>query len=559
MAPWLQSFRVRLTLLFGGLSVVIGSGMTVYLEQVATSELTRATSESLDSIARSIAYAFAESLRERDREITLMAQFPVMTAGELDAAELRRRLEAAKRSYKYYAWIGVANKNGLVESAAGGLLEGQDVSQRPWFVQGLRGAFMGDVHEAVLLAKQLPNPSPDEPLRFIDFASPIHGSDGRVRGVLGAHADWSWAEAIVLDVLTPDNVNQGVEVFIVSKAGQILYPYDAMGKVIAGSGSGKNPPGVPDRGGDESFLTSSAPIKSATSTDLGWQVVVRQAQSQALAPVATLHDNFLICGLLATLLFMLLADRLAVAFSQPVVKLADAAQRIAQGDETATFAVDSRTDEITRLTTALQEMTQTLVSRRQALEASNATLEQTVVERTASLLEANRQLERLARRDAMTGLYNRLAANEEVHAEFLRMKRSGTVYSVLLMDVDHFKHVNDSFGHETGDQVLKHVADILAKSARVTDFVARFGGEEFLAILPETFEDGALVVANKICSAVAESQLPVVGQVTISIGAAVVGLTDASEDDAVRRADQALYRAKDEGRNRVVLGQRSGL
>jgi diguanylate cyclase (GGDEF)-like protein len=186
-----------------------------------------------------------------------------------------------------------------------------------------------------------------------------------------------------------------------------------------------------------------------------------------------------------------------------------------------------------------------------ARKAYRQHLEQQVSERTEALMRANVELERLARHDALTGLQNRNSANERLRQEFLRMKRTGEVYAVLFADIDHFKEINDTYGHETGDQVLVTFAETLASSIRQSDFAARFGGEEFLVLLPESDRDGALVIAEKIRQSVAERDFPVIGHLTVSIGVSLARAGDPSEDDAVRRADEALYQAKRAGRNRV--------
>lgn len=180
-------------------------------------------------------------------------------------------------------------------------------------------------------------------------------------------------------------------------------------------------------------------------------------------------------------------------------------------------------------------------------------LEGLVVERTQALELAMREMENLAHSDALTGLQNRLSANERLKVEFLRMKRTGRAYSALMLDIDHFKHVNDTFGHEAGDHVLKQLAATLQANVRVTDFVARFGGEEFLMLLPETGTEGALVIAEKIRVAVAGQQFPKVGRLTISVGVSNSLVTDVTEEEAVGRADKALYEAKGHGRNKVCL------
>ncbi|MEY4593004.1 MAG: hypothetical protein RIR18_1899 [Pseudomonadota bacterium] len=185
------------------------------------------------------------------------------------------------------------------------------------------------------------------------------------------------------------------------------------------------------------------------------------------------------------------------------------------------------------------------------MEAINRLLEQKVQERTAELEAINLDLSFLALHDSLTGLHNRRSFTNRLRDEYLRMQRTGERYALVLIDIDHFKRVNDGYGHETGDIVLKHVAAILQESARVTDFVARLGGEEFVVLLPNT-DEGARVIAEKMRQAVSESSAPVVGKVTISLGMAVASTEDENEATALNAADQAMYRAKGDGRNCVA-------
>lgn len=201
------------------------------------------------------------------------------------------------------------------------------------------------------------------------------------------------------------------------------------------------------------------------------------------------------------------------------------------------------------------------ISERRAMEAQirdlNVNLESTVVERTAELAHANEALRRLARRDVLTELPNRLAANERLRSEFVSMKRSDAAYAVLMIDIDFFKRVNDTHGHAVGDQVLQRVAQVLRATLRESDFVARFGGEEFLALLPATELAAARQVAEKIRQAVEASPDPAAGAITLSIGVAVANDEQASETVAVLDADNALYFAKNQGRNQVQLAPES--
>lgn len=171
---------------------------------------------------------------------------------------------------------------------------------------------------------------------------------------------------------------------------------------------------------------------------------------------------------------------------------------------------------------------------------------------TANLVQLNEELQGLARGDVMTRLPNRLAANERLVSEFVRMKRSKTRYTVLMLDIDFFKRVNDTHGHAVGDQVLKRVAQTLQSTLRESDFCARFGGEEFLVLLPATEAPGAYFVAENLRRAIESAHDTIAGPITVSIGWAVATPEQADEEVAVREADDNLYKAKETGRNKVV-------
>lgn len=185
----------------------------------------------------------------------------------------------------------------------------------------------------------------------------------------------------------------------------------------------------------------------------------------------------------------------------------------------------------------------------------NVSLEAKIVERTAQLTKANKALAELSRHDVLTGLHNRLAADERLRAEYARMKRTKDVYAVLMLDIDFFKRVNDSHGHVIGDQVLQILAQTLRASLREYDFVARFGGEEFLILLPSTGFEQACLVAEKIRAAVEATPHPLTGPVTVSIGVTVAFPDQHDEDTAVKEADDQLYEAKKTGRNRVAASK----
>ncbi|EME71191.1 response regulator [Paramagnetospirillum caucaseum] len=176
---------------------------------------------------------------------------------------------------------------------------------------------------------------------------------------------------------------------------------------------------------------------------------------------------------------------------------------------------------------------------------------------------AQMALQSLAVKDGLTGLANRRSFDEKLEAEWLHNQREGTSMAILLVDVDHFKLYNDTYGHQKGDTCLKAVAAALDQQVfRPADLAARYGGEEFAVIMPNTDLDGALHVADRIQEAVQAMNLPhgaslTAECVTLSIGAAaLLPSDDHAAADLVAAADAALYRAKRQGRNRVVCTDR---
>jgi len=161
-------------------------------------------------------------------------------------------------------------------------------------------------------------------------------------------------------------------------------------------------------------------------------------------------------------------------------------------------------------------------------------------------------------RDVLTGAYNRRKLEEQIAAEIVRSVRYKRPLSLLMLDIDHFKRVNDSLGHLAGDEVIRHVARIAGSSLRKSDLLGRYGGEEFGVLLPEVAGDGAVVVAERIRNSVAASPASFEGRgvpVTISIGAAQLRINGAVTSNLMADADEALYASKKSGRNRVTLQQ----
>lgn len=219
--------------------------------------------------------------------------------------------------------------------------------------------------------------------------------------------------------------------------------------------------------------------------------------------------------------------------------LLDMADRVRGGDLGARTGFGSGSEELTRLGAALDAMAQELQVR------------------DGQLQEALQRLNQQAATDQLTGLPNRRYLWEALAAELMRARRKQTPLAVMLLDIDHFKQINDRWGHEAGDLVLKNVTHAIRAVVRGSDIVARHGGEEFVVVLPEAAEEIALARAEAVRAEIAGLQLAYggkpLGAVTASVGIVVSHELRETAEGLVRIADEAMYEAKQGGRNRVVL------
>ena len=180
--------------------------------------------------------------------------------------------------------------------------------------------------------------------------------------------------------------------------------------------------------------------------------------------------------------------------------------------------------------------------------------------RTTKELKRVVELEQETITDPLMGIFNRRFLDRRLHEELVRAKRHGLELSLMLLDIDHFKRVNDTWGHQNGDIVLKHLAQLLTNTLRQTDLVARFGGEEVVILLPHTPKAETAALAERIRRTVEQTPVLISAgddgyhelRITVSIGVSCLFSEEDGACDILERADKALYQAKEAGRNRVV-------
>ncbi len=163
------------------------------------------------------------------------------------------------------------------------------------------------------------------------------------------------------------------------------------------------------------------------------------------------------------------------------------------------------------------------------------------------------KIKRLSEEDYLTRLYNRRKVHEIIETELVRSRRYDSAFAILLLDIDDFKKINDTFGHNAGDKVLVKFSSIIEQTVRESDIAGRWGGEEFLIICPETTIDGATSLAEKLRENIDNNKFKIAGNITASIG--VTGIQHGDNvKSLIQRADKALYSAKKAGKNRVIRG-----
>jgi diguanylate cyclase (GGDEF)-like protein len=274
-------------------------------------------------------------------------------------------------------------------------------------------------------------------------------------------------------------------------------------------------------------------------SQLGWGVVAQIGKDEIYAEIMRIRIlTVLIClGLLLVIGFA--AYILGLTIVRPIDRLTDGAAKVAAGNLEVKLPLIGR-GEIGFLTEAFNNMV--------------ARLCQGQVE----LTEKNKELQVLSITDSLTGLYNRKHFVEVLTGEVARYRRSGRPFAVMMIDTDHFKKYNDTYGHQTGDALLKKIGAIFGKCLRDVDYASRYGGDEFLILLTEVEKARALEVAERIRHLVAAEAMSKADRVavTISIGVAAFPEDGDSPEAVIASADVALYHAKNKGRNRVVLASR---
>lgn len=535
-----QSLRSRLALsialLVGLLSWLLGS----LISQDSAQRIREDVGRDLAEVSHMMIDRLDRDMQSRASMLQVIGSLRVLRQpGDID--DVRRLLDHLHGEFPSIAWIGFTDIHGTVLASSNRVLEGASIAQRPVFLEGSKGLFIGDVHEAVLLAKLLPNPT-GEAMKFVDISLPVYAADGSLVGVLASHLSWGWADEMRQAILKPIEDRRQIEFFVVGRDRTLLLaPADMIGQrlhlpamqTLPGSNSEWAVQQWPD---GKDYLTGLALSQGYLDyPGLGWMVIARQDVIQADAPVRKMHTTIMLWGGALALLFAACGWVVANYVTRPLRNIAAAADRLASGEITVIPEIESPR-EIAQLSQSIRHLVESLTHQHTELDA----------------------LENRAHHDPLTGLPNRAALARYLPRAQQRSQGAHSGLAVLYLDLDGFKPVNDNYGHAIGDQVLQEAAARMRGCLRAGDLVARLGGDEFLMVVQVPLDE-----ADTQARHVAERAIQTLGaviehgdhqlQIGCSIGGALWPQDDTDLEQVVMLADKALYRAKQAGRGRAVF------
>ena len=395
----------------------------------------------------------------------------------------------------------------------------------------------------------LPLGEPDQLARGQGFrmllGSTLTDLNNQPLGILVARLPFDRIDALLLE----GHEQYGDTIYLISGDGDVIAS-DLRGGVAPGDVVGKALIKRLSSGKVEEFWHQDGTRVVSTVAqvpDTPWQVVTEQRSDIAFADVRRLENQTYALGLIIVVLTSLIAYTFARGLTKPLSRLTAAAARVASGDMAFDLQVSGR-DETAYLTRAFNNMIERVNQGREELDRTNN-----------KLRDQNRKLQVLSNTDPLTGLYNRQHLTVRLNRLLSSCKRAKRKFAVLMLDLDHFKKLNDIHGHLVGDEALKLIADILRKTLRKRDYAARFGGEEFLILLPGADAQRGNEIAERLRSSIADKPLELehgVVEVTLSAGLAVYPDVGNDVDSLIHAADKALYVAKKSGRNRCVTAAR---
>ncbi|TFD99430.1 sensor domain-containing diguanylate cyclase [Jeotgalibacillus salarius] len=530
------SLQARLAIIFAITTILLILIFSIVYGQRSINQMETEIGNSLSDTAYMMENNLNQYMWSRYGETILLSSLPAIRQPD-SGEEIEYLFNQLQSTIPSFSWIGFTDQNGTVLAATDSILKGADISARPVYTEALENPFIGDVHEAVLLADLLPNPT-GEAMKFVDISTPIYDYNDQFIGVLATHLSWEWVKEVEAAMLDAVKNRDSIEFFIVSKIDNsiILGPDEMIGQTLELESidlaqtreHGWITETWPD--GDDYVTGYMLENGYKEYPGLEWTILARQPIEVAFTPIKELLAFFLIAGITFVLLFAVLGWLLAGKIASPLKNLATTADRLRFG-ELVQIPHYKGISELETLSASLRKLIANLTKTESALE----------------------EMEEVAHTDELTGLANRYALELFLRKYTQKYDRAIVFY----IDLDGFKAVNDTLGHLAGDQLLVQVAARLKENIQEEEMIARVGGDEFIVVLHSPKEEMTVRgkrVGERMISSISEPYW-LNGQsaaVSCSIGAAFWAESSAvSLEETIKMADDALYAAKKQGKNRV--------
>ncbi|TYS58739.1 diguanylate cyclase [Sutcliffiella horikoshii] len=533
------SLQALLSASFATLIIVLTIVLSVAIGHRSNDEVRSEIGNSLKETSYIMAGKLDHYMWSRYGEVSMLSTLSEMRQTE-DLVGQQQILDRLKEKFPSFSWIGMTDKDGAVLSSTDGILQGADISERPVFTEAQNKTFIGDVHEAVLLAELLPNPT-GEVMKFVDISTPVYNEKNQFIGVLAAHLSWEWAKEIEDSMLKPLQKRNSLDMFIVSGVDDsvLLGPEEELGSMlqltsVKEARKGGNGWVLEKWPNGKEYLTGYVLASGYKDyPGLDWVILVRQPIDAAYAPIKETQQYIYTFGFILAGLLAILGWIVAGKITLPLKNITTAADQLRRG-ERVTIPAHKGIKEIEVLSYSLKKLISKLTKTETALE----------------------KMENVAHRDHLTGLSNRIP----LYAFIEETMKKDLPFAVLYMDLDGFKKVNDNLGHEVGDILLKDVSERLSEVTPAGGMVARMGGDEFVMVLPVAAhpEKEGLKVGESVIASINKPFKVNVQEVSVgcSIGGAVwdPATFDTSKvNEIIRRADEALYKVKRTGKNRMAF------
>lgn len=664
-ATWAERLHPRHSLVAqisyatAAISIVLSVVLGYYAAEMSRQQIEHELGQSFQRRAQNIVDTLDRGMFERYREMQIVATLDDIRNPRAPIEKKRAILERLQQTFDAYAWIGMCDTQGLGAVGTGKYLEGKDLSKRPWCSQGRDKPYVGDVHDALLLAKLLPNPS-GETFYLVDVAAPVHDMNGRLQGVLCGHIFWKWAEELLVS-----KKEEGIDILLFSHDGLVLAgPETAHSKLSELAPDTWNTISTNPteymldqwQDGKHYVIGHAHDHGYRDYPGIGWIAMVRQDADIAFAPARSLQQRILLLGIALGVLFTLLGAILAHRIAAPISRITEAADKIAAGDLHYDAPQTAGNAEVAHLSEAIHSMvshlTEEIQERKQAEDQlrlsatvfANNTEAIVITDANHRIVRVNdaftrisgfqpdevigkdpkifssgrmskefyrdmwnallsnngwtgeiwnkrkngeiypewlilslvrddsgnianyiaiysditerkkeeERIQYIASHDVLTGLPNRFLLTDRISQALVYAERNRLKVGILFIDLDRFKNINDSLGHDVGDLLLKQVAERMAVCLRRSDTIARLGGDEFVAVLPDIESEHEIAfVAEKMQEKFGD-KFVINGHdlsITPSIGISIYPDDGADSDTLLRNADMAMYRAKNTGRN----------